>query len=215
MTLDKLFIKVFFTAILSLLIFSNYVEADSSEATKVTVRCGEHQGDSSDGCSFYGQINDGTGSTDINDWGQKDYSVIGQTVKVSVQRDGSGGNVGYYLEIWIYAGTNEVAYSICKHDNSCSTDATYSSTALGNVTNNAGTFVVLFTILLIGGFVIYNYKFKVKKLYGFEEKSTSLNPPIPPDGLPEGWTIEQWKHYGNEYLEKKSRQNKSEKVEWK
>ena len=26
-------------------------------------------------------------------------------------------------------------------------------------------------------------------------------PPIPDGGLPEGWTIEQWKWYGNEYLE--------------
>ena len=26
-------------------------------------------------------------------------------------------------------------------------------------------------------------------------------PPLPPDGLPEGWTLEQWEHYGQQYLD--------------
>jgi len=26
------------------------------------------------------------------------------------------------------------------------------------------------------------------------------HPPIPDGGLPAGWTMEQWKHYGNQYL---------------
>ncbi|MEE2759479.1 MAG: hypothetical protein VYA86_05835, partial [Candidatus Thermoplasmatota archaeon] len=29
---------------------------------------------------------------------------------------------------------------------------------------------------------------------------TNLGPPIPESGLPEGWTMEQWQHYGEEYL---------------
>ena len=27
------------------------------------------------------------------------------------------------------------------------------------------------------------------------------NPPIPPSGLPDGWTLEQWNHYGWKYLD--------------
>ena len=27
-------------------------------------------------------------------------------------------------------------------------------------------------------------------------------PPLPPDGLPPGWTMDQWKHYGHEYLKR-------------
>ncbi len=199
--------------------YSDSSEAGSDDPTKVTVRCGEHQGDDSDGCSYYGQINDGSGSTDINDWGQQDYSIVGQTVKVSVQRDGTGEGGGYYLEIWIYAGSNEVAYSICKHNNQCSTDAAYSSTGLGAATSGTGTFVLLFVVLGVGGFVFYNYFYKKRALSGFEIKSknqfdrhpeanVSPNiqspppPPLPPEGLPDGWTMEQWEHYGHEYIQK-------------
>ena len=191
---------------LFLTIFSGYAKGSSDEPTKVTVRCGEHMGDSSDGCSYYGQINDGTGQTSISDWGQNDYSILGDSVKVSVQRDGSGGNVGYYLEIWIYAGTNEVAYSICKHDNTCSTDAAYESTAVVNAMNNLGTVIVLLSIILIGGFIFYNQNFKKSQLEGFVEKTTLNDPKIPFEGLPEGWTDEQWRHYGDEYLRKNSKQ---------
>ena len=27
-------------------------------------------------------------------------------------------------------------------------------------------------------------------------------PPLPPGGLPEGWTMEQWRHYGEQYLQR-------------
>ena len=26
-------------------------------------------------------------------------------------------------------------------------------------------------------------------------------PPVPEDGLPEGWTMEQWQYYGKQWLE--------------
>ena len=29
----------------------------------------------------------------------------------------------------------------------------------------------------------------------------SATPPLPPTGLPEGWTMEQWNHYGHQYLQ--------------
>tara|TARA_Y100000766_G_C18916824_1_gene612256 strand:+ start:5865 stop:11231 length:5367 start_codon:yes stop_codon:yes gene_type:complete len=29
----------------------------------------------------------------------------------------------------------------------------------------------------------------------------ATSPPLPPTGLPEGWTMEQWSHYGQQYLE--------------
>ena len=28
-----------------------------------------------------------------------------------------------------------------------------------------------------------------------------VTPPLPPTGLPEGWTMEQWNHYGHQYLQ--------------
>ena len=30
---------------------------------------------------------------------------------------------------------------------------------------------------------------------------TSTAPPVPAEGLPEGWTMEQWGHYGAQWLE--------------
>ena len=30
----------------------------------------------------------------------------------------------------------------------------------------------------------------------------SLGPPLPPSGLPEGWTMEQWQHYGQQWLDR-------------
>ena len=33
--------------------------------------------------------------------------------------------------------------------------------------------------------------------------SPTGGPPLPEDGLPEGWSTEQWKHYGEEYLSRK------------
>ena len=29
----------------------------------------------------------------------------------------------------------------------------------------------------------------------------SAGPPLPPEGLPAGWTMEQWEHYGQKYLD--------------
>jgi hypothetical protein len=31
--------------------------------------------------------------------------------------------------------------------------------------------------------------------------NTHNGPPLPPNGLPEGWTMEQWEHYGQQWLE--------------
>ena len=30
-------------------------------------------------------------------------------------------------------------------------------------------------------------------------------PPIPPEGIPAGWTMEQWIHYGHQWLNKKNK----------
>ena len=35
------------------------------------------------------------------------------------------------------------------------------------------------------------------------EHTPSIHPPIPEEGLPPGWTIEQWQYYGEEYLSRK------------
>ena len=32
--------------------------------------------------------------------------------------------------------------------------------------------------------------------------AVNIGPPIPPSGLPEGWTHEQWKYYGQKYLDR-------------
>ena len=37
---------------------------------------------------------------------------------------------------------------------------------------------------------------------GLPPEPTQNGPPLPPGGLPPGWTMEQWKHYGQEYLER-------------
>ena len=33
------------------------------------------------------------------------------------------------------------------------------------------------------------------------QPAVSVTPPLPPTGLPEGWTMEQWNHYGHQYLQ--------------
>ncbi len=33
-----------------------------------------------------------------------------------------------------------------------------------------------------------------------EMESEQTGPPLPDGGLPEGWTMEQWGHYGHQYL---------------
>jgi hypothetical protein len=30
-----------------------------------------------------------------------------------------------------------------------------------------------------------------------------MSPPLPPEGLPAGWTMEQWHYYGAEYLSRR------------
>jgi hypothetical protein len=37
------------------------------------------------------------------------------------------------------------------------------------------------------------------------QESTSQGPPLPPEGLPSGWTTEQWQYYGQEHLDKLAR----------
>ena len=34
---------------------------------------------------------------------------------------------------------------------------------------------------------------------------TPSGPPVPAEGLPSGWTIEQWTHYGHQWLERNGR----------
>jgi hypothetical protein len=36
------------------------------------------------------------------------------------------------------------------------------------------------------------------------EPAIQPGPPLPPSGLPEGWTMEQWSHYGQQYVESMS-----------
>ena len=38
---------------------------------------------------------------------------------------------------------------------------------------------------------------------------TKIGPPIPEDGIPDGWTIEQWNHYGQQWLDNLSEQSNS------
>jgi hypothetical protein len=35
----------------------------------------------------------------------------------------------------------------------------------------------------------------------FSEPLLEQGPPAPTDGIPEGWTAEQWSHYGQQYLD--------------
>jgi len=41
----------------------------------------------------------------------------------------------------------------------------------------------------------------------FESTSTETPPPIPPEGLPQGWTEEQWNYYGHQYISMNESQN--------
>ena len=41
-----------------------------------------------------------------------------------------------------------------------------------------------------------------ESMQGLQE--THSGPPIPETGLPEGWTLEQWEHYGEQWLESQS-----------
>ena len=34
----------------------------------------------------------------------------------------------------------------------------------------------------------------------FQSDEEIVGPPLPEGGLPEGWTMEQWQHYGEQFL---------------
>ena len=36
------------------------------------------------------------------------------------------------------------------------------------------------------------------------ENQEEIHPPLPEGGLPSGWTMEQWKYYGEQYLERQN-----------
>ncbi len=38
------------------------------------------------------------------------------------------------------------------------------------------------------------------------EQHEEIHPPLPEGGLPPGWTMEQWKYYGEQYLERQNSQ---------
>ena len=37
----------------------------------------------------------------------------------------------------------------------------------------------------------------------FQNTIVPSGPPIPPGGIPAGWTMDQWRHYGQSYLDGK------------
>ena len=36
------------------------------------------------------------------------------------------------------------------------------------------------------------------------EQQEEIYPPLPEGGLPEGWTMDQWKYYGEQWLERQN-----------
>ncbi|MAO70530.1 MAG: hypothetical protein CL983_05565 [Euryarchaeota archaeon] len=64
-----------------------------------------------------------------------------------------------------------------------------------NMVNMSIIIVLIFTIILATG-LFYNRKSKI------EEKITQ-GPPLPKEGLPPNWTMEQWQWYGEDYLKGK------------
>jgi hypothetical protein len=40
---------------------------------------------------------------------------------------------------------------------------------------------------------------------GPQQPAQSIPPPIPFEGIPPGWTLEQWDHYGQSWLEQQGR----------
>ena len=38
------------------------------------------------------------------------------------------------------------------------------------------------------------------------EQTSNGYPPVPQEGLPEGWTLEQWQYYGQQYLDMNNRE---------
>jgi hypothetical protein len=37
-------------------------------------------------------------------------------------------------------------------------------------------------------------------MYSLPKNHISFSAPLPPEGLPEGWTMDQWAWYGEDYL---------------
>ena len=69
---------------------------------------------------------------------------------------------------------------------------------LGYVALGGGFFVLLIgslaAILLLRGR-------STEKANSSMSASVRAGPPLPPDGLPAGWTMEQWAWYGEDYLQ--------------
>ena len=65
--------------------------------------------------------------------------------------------------------------------------------------------VVIIGLTLVG-LVLINRRKNQKSSIGQQSHSsiiapvTTMYPSLPPEGLPPGWTIEQWAWYGEEYL---------------
>ena len=89
----------------------------------------------------------------------------------------------------------------------------------------------MLVLIIIAGLIITINKFKDKTLEDNESKPVSgppisgppittqhntnytpqttmseTSPPLPETGLPQGWTMEQWEYYGQQYLEMTNRQ---------
>ena len=41
-------------------------------------------------------------------------------------------------------------------------------------------------------------------MHAFAEPGAPSGPPIPEQGLPQGWTMEQWEHFGQEWLDRQA-----------
>ena len=53
---------------------------------------------------------------------------------------------------------------------------------------------------LVSGTVLLRNKSRQTKSGMHNEPIQKPGPPLPPGGLPDGWTLEQWYYYGEEYL---------------
>ena len=51
-----------------------------------------------------------------------------------------------------------------------------------------------------------NLEVEVKEV---EIAENAIGPPIPKEGIPKGWTIEQWNHYGQQWLDNLSEKSES------
>jgi hypothetical protein len=64
-----------------------------------------------------------------------------------------------------------------------------------------GIGILVLALLMIG---IMRKKTTVEQEFGFIAppipQPVHSGPPLPPEGLPDGWTMEQWQYYGEEYL---------------